>query len=53
MRNRKPLNFSTEELPMGNYQIYDKVRLSRGIGIVTEIEREYFPDRKVTLRGEM
>ena len=53
MRSRKPLNFSVEELPMGNYQIYDKVRLSRGIGIVTEIEREYFPDRKVTLRGEM
>lgn len=53
MKNRKPLNFSTEELPMGNYQIYDKVQISRGIGIVTEIEREYFPDRKVTLRGEM
>lgn len=53
MRNRKPLNFSTEELPLSNYQIYDKVQISRGIGIVTEIEREYFPDRKVTLRGEM
>lgn len=53
MRNRKPLNFSTEELPFGTYNIYDKVRISRGIGIVTEVETEYFPDRKVTLRGEM
>ena len=53
MRNRKPLNFSTEELPIGTYNIYDKVRISRGIGIVTDVETEYFPDRKVTLRGEM
>jgi hypothetical protein len=53
MRNRKPLNFSVEDLPIGSYNIYDKVRLSKGFGIVHDIEREYFPDRKVTLRGAM
>lgn len=53
MRNRKPLNFSIEELPFGKYRIYDKVKISKGIGIVTEIETEYYPDQKVTIRGEM
>ncbi len=53
MRSRKPFNFKVEELPIGTYDIYDKVRISQGIGIVTEIEIEYFPDRKVILKGEM
>jgi hypothetical protein len=53
MRNRKPLNFSTEELPIGIYNVYDKVQISKGFGYITDVEYEYFPDRKVTIRGEM
>ncbi|MCS7028127.1 MAG: hypothetical protein NZ519_05120 [Bacteroidia bacterium] len=53
MRKRKPLNFNIENLPIQTYNIYDKVQLSRGLGIVTDIEIEYYPDRKVALRGEM
>lgn len=53
MRQRRPLHFNTENLPIGRYAVYDKVRVSRGIGVVTDIETEYYPDQKVTLRGEM
>jgi hypothetical protein len=53
MRSRRPLTFNIEELPMGDYKIYDLVKISRGAGRVMEIETEIFPDRKVAIRGEM